>query len=137
MPAIDVTTAIDEFRTLALGSFNAALADVDAPPGDTVEKRAIALTKAKGEVAAALQQLISADTMASDKRSREGSDAVVTLMDKNIADSVYAQIKTIAARMSVDPPNTLEQNARTQQITALAALLEGLANIAAIWKKAP
>src|SRR4051812_48348400 len=137
MPATDVKTAIDEFRTRALDSFNAALAAVDAPPGDTVEKRAIALTKAKGEMAAALQQLISADTMASDKKSREGSDAVVALMDKTMPDSVYAQIKSIAARISVDPANTLEQNALTQQITALAALLEALANIAAIWKKAP
>jgi DNA repair ATPase RecN len=139
MDATDVATAINEFRARALRSFNAALTDVDSPPGDTAEKKATALIKAKGEMAAALQQLISADTMASDKRSREGFDAVVTLLEKtkDTADSVYTQITTIARRMSVDPPNTAEQNARTQQITALAAVLEGLANIAAVWKKAP
>jgi hypothetical protein len=92
-------------------------------------------------MAAALQQLISADTMASDLRGREGYDALVTLMEKtrDTADSVCTHIATIAGRMSVNPPNGAEQSARNQQMTALAAVLEALANIApvAVWKKAP
>ena len=139
MDATNLTTAINEFRNRALAAFNAALKDVDSPPGNTVEQKALALAKAKGEMTAALQQLISADTMASDLRGREGYHALVRLMQNTTSavTAVNTQIKKIAGRMGGGAADTPEQRARNEQIIALSTAMQALANMAPVdaWKK--
>lgn len=145
--AANLDGAITEFEAFALATFNKAVTDANQqPPGPNATEDALAewargVAQAKGHMASALQQLMSADKMRSEKRGREGYDALVALMQETstATQSIYVQLTGIVEKMDDSGPATAEQEARNRQLTALGGVLQALANLAPIraWDKTP
>jgi hypothetical protein len=138
MNATDLPSAIEQFRQVALASFNDALARVLAttlPPGMTAAEWAADKAKAKAQLSSALDQMVHADTLVSDKSGRDGFTALATTT-KAAAESLYTRITGIANDTS---GTTSDQDARNQELDALANVLDALGRIApvALWQKAP
>lgn len=138
--------AITAFEKFALDSFTDAHdAAKEAQPVNASEEvladwaRRVAL--AKGHMASALQQLISAAKMRSEVRGREGYEALVGLMQQTstTAQTIYGQLTGIVDKMDDSAPNAAEQVARNAQLTALGSVLQALADLAPIraWDKTP
>lgn len=146
--ATDLASAIANIRWLALQQFNAAFTQITTPPLSDPEdpnlpdaqkkERAANLAKAQAQMASALQQLVHADTMLSEQRGRDGYAALVTLMEstEDTAASAYLRIKQL---MSDTSGTATDQQARNQQLTTLAGVLQALARIAPtpVWQKVP
>jgi len=134
-----VETVITAFRQFAANAFNKALDQARAAklPTQSEPDYQAAITKAKSEMATALQQLIQADTMASDHRGRTGYDAVVTLMEST-RDAAKAACDQVA--LLVETPSGETATARSirhGELTTLGAVLTALAGISPtpVWEK--
>lgn len=133
-PVTNSETAIENFRQLAVKSFTDALERAYETRPNNPDDKTLALwegriSKAKAQMASALQQLIQADVMFSEMKARESYGTLVALI-KN----TYSALNNLMTSTGGTPA---EQQARSQLITAHAALLQSLASIAplALWPK--
>jgi hypothetical protein len=139
MAVTDLDSAVVAFRQFAVASFNAALAQAQAtepspdPKWDEKTKARehanweAKITKARADMASALQQLVQADVMLSELKGRDSYRTLVGL----IATATNTLNSLIAG------PGGMTVQERTQLITAHAALLDSLADIIplALWRK--
>lgn len=135
--------AIIVFRNLASDQFNTAygqIKELNAKPPPSADdqvarnSRAADLAKAQGQLTAALQQLVQADTMESDRLGRRGYKAIVSLMTdtQSTAAAVYHQLTDLLKSGSAITPEDREL------VLVLINLLRELGPLSpiAIWQKA-
>ena len=131
MAATDLETAVNDFRSFALTSFNAALERANlTKPADAklVPAWEADTAQAKVQLASALQQLVQADVMLSELKGRSSYRTLVGLI-------VTANT---ALNSLIGNPGALSVQEQAQLITAHAALFESLAEIVplALWHEA-
>jgi inactivated superfamily I helicase len=135
----DLNIGLETFRGVAKQAFTDAYNLVIAGPPDTshddetTKQRKLAaweagVAKAKGQLASALQQLVQADVMFSEALGRKSYRSLVKL--------IASTNNTLTTLVNDTSGSVADLHARSELITANAALLQALANIAplTLWK---
>ena len=125
--------AIAKFKSIALDSFNQGQSDALATKAAGQSDAAFEQQKSKGKAAmqSALDQIAHADSLTSASNGRDEFNSLMTA-----AGSITTQI---GSTMALTGGTSSDQNARNGLVAALAAALEGIANLAPAcdWDKAP
>ncbi len=130
---IELAAKIATFHAVAKSAFETAYGRI-GPQGaqESAEAANARNSKAKGEMASALDQMAHAETMLSEQRRRVAHDAVVTVieMTRNVANDVYTRISLLVN--DSDLTSSTDQSARERQLVQLGDVLAKLAQIASV-----